>query len=71
MEEKLLGEIKGVINYPCCPKKKAMVKIGTYGRASHQCPNCGQYVEFDYDTMTASRIKAFRGVVKKFNNVSK
>lgn len=59
-------QLKGMIKYPCCPKKKAAVEYNAHGCATHQCPNCGKFVEFNYDDMTAKVVNAFRGATNKF-----
>lgn len=60
-------KLKGMIPYPCCPQKKAAVEMGASGCATHQCPNCGKFVEFNYDLMQARRVNAYRGAVNKYN----
>jgi len=60
-------KLKGMISYPCCPQKKAAVEESAHGRATHQCPNCGKYVEFNYDDMTARRVNAYKGAANKFS----
>ena len=60
-------EFRDMIPYPCCPQRKAGVENSARGRATHQCPNCGKYVEFDYDALTAKVIKPKRGASHKFS----
>lgn len=63
-------QIRGMITYPCCPHKKAVVKYNAHGCAIHPCPNCGKYIEFIYDSMEAKIVKPFRGASKKFRKYS-
>ena len=37
-------QIKGMIAYPCCTNKKAMVKYGARVKATHPCPQCGKFI---------------------------
>lgn len=66
MTESCTEQIKGMITYPCCPQKKAVVEYNAHGCATHPCPNCGKYIEFNYDTMKAKVVKPLRGVTHKF-----
>ena len=50
-------QFRDMIPYPCCPQYKAGVEMSAHGRASHPCPNCGKFVEFDYDNLTAKIVK--------------
>lgn len=63
-------QIKGMIIYPCCANKKAMVKCGASGKATHPCPQCGKFIEFDYDRMSARVTKAERGAAQKFRTIA-
>ena len=60
-------DFRTMIHYPCCPQYKAGVEMSARGKASHQCPNCGKYVEFDYDGETARVVKPSRGASHRFN----
>lgn len=59
-------QFRTMISYPCCPQRKAGVEMRAQGRATHQCPNCGKYVEFDYNNETARIVNACRGASKKY-----
>ena len=59
-------KFRTMIPYPCCPQHKAGVEMSAHGKASHQCPNCGKYVELDYDTETARIVKPSRGASHRF-----
>ena len=59
-------KIKGMIQYPCCPKQSAIVYEGACGSASIQCPNCKKYLLLDYDRMTARITKPCRGAAARF-----
>lgn len=61
-------QFRTMISYPCCPQRKAGVEMSARGRATHQCPNCGKYVEFDYDEGTARIINACRGASNRFGH---
>lgn len=60
-------QFRDMILYPCCPRNKAGVEVSAHGRASHPCPNCGKFVEFDYDNLTARIITPTRGASHKFH----
>ena len=59
-------KIKGMIQYPCCPKQSAIVYEGARGSASIQCPNCRKFLLLDYDRMTAVITKPCRGAAARF-----
>ncbi len=59
-----------MIPYPCCSQHKAGVEASAHGKATHQCPNCRKYVEFDYDKRTARIVKPSRGASNKFNRIN-
>lgn len=40
--------------------------MSAHGRATHKCPTCGKYIEFDYDEGTAVIVNACRGALNKF-----
>ena len=61
-------KIKGMISYPCCPKNKEMAYESARGRVSSKCPNCGKFVVFDYDLMTAEIGEPARGATHRFKN---
>lgn len=54
-----------------CSNKKAMVKFGASGKATHPCPQCGKFIEFDYDTMSAQITRAERGATQRFKTIAK
>jgi len=56
--------LRGYIDYPCGCKAKILVYEGTTGKTSVQCPVCGKYSVFFYETMTAERAKAAKGAVQ-------
>lgn len=60
--------IKGIIQYPCCPKQTAVVSKDAHGQASVQCANCKRLILLDYDKMTASITKPCKGVAARFKN---
>ena len=66
MIESCAEQFRTMIPYPCCPQHKAGVEMSAHGKASHQCPSCGKYIEFDYDKETARIVKAYRGASNKF-----
>ena len=53
--------VKGMIPYPCCPKETVIVFLDAHGQVSNKCPRCGKFARFDYDRMTATAARAFRG----------
>lgn len=58
--------LKGAIRYACGCKAQILVYEGARGQTSIQCPVCGKYCLFDYDTMTAKRVKPLRkGRIRK------
>lgn len=59
-------QFRTMIPYPCCPECKAGVEMSAHGKASHPCPNCGKFVEFDYDKESARIVSACRGASNKF-----
>lgn len=59
-------QFRTMIPYPCCSQHKAGVEMSAHGRATHKCPTCGKYIEFDYDKGTARIINACRGASNKF-----
>ena len=63
-----LDEIKGIIQYPCCPKQNAVIALDAHGRVSVQCANCGRFLLIDNDRMTASITKPCNGVAALFKN---
>lgn len=68
MVDSTTEQIKGMITYPCCPQKKAAVKYNAHGCATHPCPRCGKYIEFNYDSMEAKIVKPFRGASNRYKN---
>lgn len=58
-------KFRGMIPYPCCPQYKAGVEFSAHGRATHRCPNCGKYIEFDYDKLEAKIVSPSRGASHK------
>lgn len=65
MEEDILMNLRGYIEYPCGCKAKVLVYNDAHGTTSVQCPICGKYAMFNYDGMTAVITKAARGAVHK------
>ena len=61
-EETSINNIKGFILCPICEAKE-LVEEGTSGKSSHKC-NCGRYIEYDFDSMTARVIKPVRGATR-------
>lgn len=59
-------QFRTMMSYSYCPKYKAGVEMSVHGRATHQCPNCGKYVEIDYDRETARVINVCHGASKKY-----
>lgn len=66
MIENCAEQFRAMILYPCCPQNKAGVEMNAHGRATHPCPTCGKFIEFDYDNGTAKIVKACRGASNKF-----
>ena len=60
--------VKGMIPYPCCPKETVMVYLNAHGQVSNKCPRCGKFARFDYDRMTATAVKAYRGASQKYKS---
>lgn len=56
-----LDQIKGIIQFPCCPKQTAVVSWDAHGRVSVQCANCGRFLLLDNDRMTATVTKPCKG----------
>jgi len=67
LETDIYEGLRGYIPFPCGCKSKILVYEGTAGKTSTQCPICGKYAVFFYDTMSAERIKPARGAVQKLN----
>ena len=59
-------KIKGMIEYPCCPKETVIVYETAQGRFSSKCPRCGKFVLFDTDQMTAEICAPLKGAKDKF-----
>lgn len=66
MQIDTVERIRTMIAYPCCPKHKAGVEPDAHGKATHPCPNCGKFVEFDYDELTAKIVPPVRGVSHRY-----
>lgn len=66
MADSYAEEFIGMIPYPCCPQYKAGVGTSAHGRASHPCPKCGKFVEFNYDNLTAKIVRPSRGAAHRF-----
>lgn len=58
--------VKGMIPFPCCPRENVIVFMNTHGPASIKCPRCGRFAIFDYDRMTATAMRAFRGASRMY-----
>ena len=63
-----LDQIKGIIQFPCCPKQTAVVSQDAHGRISVQCANCGKYLLIDNDRMTATVTKPCKGATARFRS---
>lgn len=63
-----LDQIKGIIQYPCCPKQTAVVSLDAHGRISVQCANCGKYLLIDNDKMTATVTRPCKGAKARFRS---
>ena len=61
-----LDQIKGIIQFPCCPKQTAVVSRDAHGRVSVQCANCGRFLLLDNDRMTATVTKPCKGAKALF-----
>jgi hypothetical protein len=59
-------KIKGMIEYPCCPKEAVIVYETSRGSFSIKCPRCGKFVLFDADQMTAEICAPLKGAKDKF-----
>lgn len=59
-------KFRTMIPYPCCPKHKAGVEPDAHGKATHPCPKCGKFVEFDYDKLTAKVVSPTRGASHRY-----
>ena len=62
-----LGELKGMIDFPCGCKAKVLIYEGSKGQFSVQCPICGKFTLFDSGAMSAVTTKPARGAVQKLN----
>ena len=62
-----LGELKGMIDFPCGCKAKVLIYEVSKGQFSVPCPICGKFTLFDSGTMSAVTVKAARGAVRKLN----
>ena len=60
-----LGALKGMIDYPCGCKAKALIYEGSKGEFSVPCPVCGRFSRFDSGRMTAEVTRPARGAVEK------
>ena len=56
--------IKGCIGYPCCPKEKIVVFIGSHGGTCDKCPNCGKFARFDLDNLISVPTPPIRGLMR-------
>ena len=63
-----LDQIKGIIQYPCCPKQTAVVSLNAHGQISVQCANCGKFLLIDNDKMTATVTKPCKGAKTRFRS---
>ena len=61
-----LGELKGMINFPCGCKAKALIYEGSKGQFSVPCPICGKFTLFNSGQMTAVTVKPMRGASHRF-----
>ena len=61
-----LDQIKGIIQFPCCPKQTAVVSRDAHGKVSVQCANCGRFLLLDNDRMTATVTKPCKGAKALF-----
>ncbi len=55
-------ELEGQIQCPYCHKAR-IYSYGAKGKSSQQCPNCRNFVLWDYDQMVG-----FKAIIKKVNN---
>ncbi len=58
--------VKGMIPYPCCPKETVVVFMNAHGQVSIKCPRCGKFARFDYDRMSATAFRAYRGASQMY-----
>ncbi len=63
-----LDQIKGIIQYPCCPKHTAVVSLNAHGQISVQCANCGKFLLIDNDRMTATVTRPCKGAKARFRS---
>ncbi len=61
-----LGELKGMINFPCGCKAKALIYEGSKGQFSVPCPICGKYTLFNSGQMSTVTVKPMRGASQRF-----
>ena len=66
-EDDELGSLRGMIEFPCGCKARALIYEGSKGQFSVQCPICGKYTRFDSGTMSAVTVRPVRGAVRKLN----
>ena len=60
-----LGALKGMIDYPCGCKARALIYEGSGGKFSVPCPVCGRFACFDSVRMTATVIRPVRGAIRR------
>lgn len=70
-DNKTEKKIKGVIEYPCCPKEAVIVYESSRGSFSIKCPRCGKFVLFDTDQMSAEICAPLKGAKDKFRRGEK
>ena len=58
--------IKGMIQYPCCPSQTAVVARDAHGQIFVRCPGCGKFLLLDNDRMTAEIAGPCRGAAARF-----
>ena len=64
-KEEELGELKGMIDFPCGCKARALIYEGSKGQFSVPCPICGKFTLFDSGSMSAVTTQPMRGAVHK------
>lgn len=67
MTDDIMEDLRGYIEFPCGCKAKILVYNDAHGTTSIQCPVCGKFAIFNYDSMSAVKSKAARGATLRFS----
>ncbi len=70
-EDEDLGELKGMIDFPCGCKARALIYEGSKGKFSVSCPICGRFTLFNSGQMSAVTVKPMCGASSRFKMKTK